>query len=190
MNRGEIAYATRGAPYGCGIVYVANNYVLVKNCINVGKVNSANDKYMISSESYENCYWDSFVNSGYTPNKDSDISTGKTTDEIVNGINTFTEWCFDSDKNSYPYPKIFEDEGGVLFSSKDTILQQLAPLGSQGYPVTDWDTLRKVMGVESSEPGSPVYISGNLNATDTIEEIIINGTSIKILTQFKEPCNG
>lgn len=166
LNRGEIAYATRGAPYGCGIVYVANNYVLVKNCINVGKVNSANDKYMISSESYENCYWDSFVNSGYTPNKDSDISTGKTTDEIVNGINTFNEWYFVS--GSYPYPNIFED-GGVLYSSKDTILQQLAPLGSQGYPVTDWDTLTKVMGVESSEPGSPVYISGTLYATGTIE---------------------
>lgn len=166
LNKGEIVYAVSGAPYGCGIVYVANNYVLVKNCINVGKVNSANDKYMISSESYEDCYWDSFVNSGYTPTIESDISTGKTTDEIVNRINTFNEWCFVS--GSYPYPNIFED-GGVLYSSKDTILQQLAPLGSQGYPVTDWDTLRKVMGVGSSEPGSPVYISGTLNATDTIE---------------------
>ena len=173
LNKGEIAFTSSGFPYGCGIVYVANNSndcVSVKNCINVGKVNIA-AKYMISSESYEDCYWDSFVNSGYAPNTGSDFSTGKTTDEIVNGTsfnNTFNEWCFDSGKNSYPYPNIFGD-GGVLYSSKNAILQQLAPLGSQGYPVTDWDTLRKVMGVGSSEPGSPVYISGTLNATDTIE---------------------
>lgn len=175
LNKGEIAFTSSDSPYGCGIVYVANNSndcVSVKNCINVGKVNSAYAKYMISSESYEDCYWDSFVNSGYAPTTGSDISTGKTTDEIVNETsfnNAFNEWCFDSDKNSYPYPNIFGDVGGVLYSSKDTILQQLAPLGSQGYPVTDWDTLKKVMGVESSEPGSPVYISGNLYATDTIE---------------------
>lgn len=174
LNKGEIAFTSSDSPYGCGIVYVANNsndYVSVKNCINVGKVNSAYAKYMISSESYEDCYWDSFVNSGYAPNTGSDFSTGKTTDEIVNGTsfnNTFNDWCFDFGKNSYPYPNIFED-GGVLYSSENAILQQLAPLGSQGYPVTDWDTLKKVMGVESSEPGSPVYISGNLNATDTIE---------------------
>lgn len=174
LNKGEIAYAASDSLYGCGIVYVANNSndcVSVKNCINVGKVNSAYAKYMISSESYEDCYWDSFVNSGYAPTTDRDISTGKTTDEIVNRTsfnNTFNDWCFDSDKNSYPYPNIFED-GGVLYSSKNAILQQLAPLGSQGYPVTDWDTLRKVMGVESSESGSPVYISGTLYATDTIE---------------------
>lgn len=168
LNKGEIAYAASDSPYGCGIVYVASNskyYVSVTNCINVGKVNIA-AKYMISSESYEDCYWDSFVNSGYAPNTGNDFLTGKTTDEIVNGINTFNEWRFVS--GSYPYPNIFED-GGVLYSAEDTILQQLAPLGSQGYPVTDWDTLKKVMGVESSEPGSPVYISGNLNATDTIE---------------------
>lgn len=168
LNKGEIAYAASDSPYGCGIVYVASNskyYVSVTNCINVGKVNTAQAKYMISSESYSDCYWDSFVNSG----SDSDISTGKTTDEIVNETsfnNTFNEWCFES--GSYPYPNIFED-GGVLYSSENAILQQLAPLGSQGYPVTDWDTLKKVMGVESLEQGSPVYISGNLNATDTIE---------------------
>ena len=174
LNKGEIAFTSSDSPYGCGIVFVSSeckNFVSVTKCINVGKVNIA-AKYMISSESYEDCYWDSFVNSGYAPTTGNDASTGKTTDEIVNETsfnNAFNEWCFDSDKNSYPYPKIFEDEGGVLFSSKDTILQQLAPLGSQGYPVTDWDTLTKVMGVESSEPGSPVYISENLNATDTIE---------------------
>lgn len=168
LNRGEIEFTSSDSPYGCGIVFVSSeckSYVLVKNCINVGKVNIA-AKYMISSESYEDCYWDSFVNSGYAPNTGNDIFTGKTTDEIVNRINTFNEWCFVS--GSYPYPNIFEDEG-VLYSAKDTILQQLAPLGSQGYPVTDWDTLKKVMGVESLEQGSPVYISGALNATGTIE---------------------
>ena len=90
LNKGEIAYAASDSPYGCGIVYVASNskyYVSVTNCINVGKVNTAQAKYMISSESYEDCYWDSFVNSG----TDSDISTGKTTDEIVNRINTFNQ---------------------------------------------------------------------------------------------------
>lgn len=174
LNKGEIAFTSSDSPYGCGIVFVSSeckNFVSVTKCINVGKVNIA-AKYMISSESYEDCYWDSFVNSGYAPTTGNDASTGKTTDEIVNETsfnNAFNEWCFDSDKNSYPYPKIFEDEGGVLFSSKDTILQQLAPLGSQGYPVTDWDTLKKVMGVESLEQGSPVFISGTLYATDTIE---------------------
>lgn len=165
LNKGKIDSCTFGGNhYYQGISYVATNTTatLIKNSLNVGKVNNMQAANVIAyNATISNSYFDITVNSGSTEDN------AKTTEEIVNGEEFKElygdEWVFSN--THYPYPDI--DFTGFNPNIEQSIL----------------DELEAEFTTTPSDPGTTTYSQGQ----EYSASLIIDETSYE-KTQMVVAC--
>ena len=101
------------------------------------------------------------------------ITVGSTTPENIQVVN---KNGYNGDLNDLFTIVATNDSGNTTYTLNDKGIVEVALLGSQANPLTNWTDLKSTMERDSAP--SQIYIAGNMEATETITFISNNSTEI------------